>query len=49
MDYQVDIERLEQAEAQEEMEKENGTFNKGEGKTQKVPVDENGEEIELPF
>tara|TARA_B100000900_G_C19998233_1_gene480637 strand:- start:30 stop:164 length:135 start_codon:yes stop_codon:yes gene_type:complete len=44
MDYQ----RLENAEAQEDFQKEEGTFNKGDG-TQEVPTDENGEEIELPF
>ena len=44
MDYQA----LENAEAQETFEKENGTFDKGEG-TQEVPVDEAGEEIEVPF
>lgn len=44
MDYQA----LENAEAQEEQQKEDGTFNKGKG-TQKVPTDEDGKEIELPF
>ena len=44
MDYQA----LENAEAQEIFEKENGTFDKGEG-TQEVPTDEEGNEIEVPF
>ena len=48
MDYQVDVNGLEAAEAREEIEKENGTFDKGEG-TQKVPTDEEGNEIEVPF
>ena len=45
MDYQA----LENAEAKEQQEKEEGTFNKGEGTTQEVPVDEEGNEIEIPF
>ena len=48
MDYQVDVNGLENAEAAEDFQKENGTFDKGpqQGET---PVDENGEEIEVPF
>ena len=48
MDYQVDVNGLENAEAAEELAKENGTFDKGEG-TQEVPTDEEGNEIEVPF
>jgi len=48
MDYQVDTERLENAEAAEEYQKENGTWN-SEKRTPPAPTDENGEEIELPF
>ena len=44
MDYQA----LENAEAQETFEKENGTFDKG-PQTAETPVDEAGEEIEVPF
>jgi len=44
MDYQA----LENAQAKEEQLQKDGTFNKGEG-TQEVPVDEEGNEIELPF
>lgn len=48
MDYQVDVNGLENAEAAEELAKENGTFDKGEG-NQEVPTDEEGNEIEVPF
>ena len=43
MDYQIDIERLEIAEAKEE------EFLGTQEGTQEVPVDEEGNEIELPF
>jgi len=44
MDYQVEVERLEIAEAKEELETVTTTE-----RTQEVPVDEDGNEIELPF